>query len=80
MAEASLLRSVGDLIPRLADSLQDAEYNRDANVVAFWLENVYVAVYPDKVLLNRVTGRKHAQKVMQRANRMVTELVEEIDG
>lgn len=77
VAEASLPRSVGDLIPRLATCLREVESNPETNMIAFWLEGVYVAVYPDKVLLNRIEGRKQAEELMQRINRMLTELVQE---
>jgi len=80
VAEASLPRSIEKLIPRLATCLREVESNPETNMIAFWLEGVYVAVYPDKVLLNRIEGRKHAEKLMQQVNRTITELAERIDA
>ncbi len=71
VAEATLPGSIGDLIPRLAGCLPDSEYNREANVLAFWLEDVYVALYPDKVLLNRVKGREHAEQMIRKVDEAI---------
>jgi len=77
VAEASLPRNIGHLVPVLARSLPEHKYNAEANMVSFWLDKVLVVIYPDKVLLNRIEGRKRAEEVMERINRMLTELVQE---
>ena len=77
VAEASLPRNIGHLVPMLATSIHGAEFNQKANVVAFWLEGVYVAVYPDKVLLNRIESREQAEEVMEQVNHLVTRLAQE---
>lgn len=77
MAEASLSRNIGHLVPVLARSLPEHKYNAGANMVSFWLDKVLVVIYPDKVLLNRIESREQAEEVMQRINRMLTELVQE---
>lgn len=77
MATATLPRSIGYLVPVLARSIEECKYNSDVNMARFWLDEVLVLVYPDKLLLIRIEGQKQAEEMMERINYVVTRLVED---
>ncbi len=77
MAEATLSRSVKDLIPKLAASLADREYSESARFVGFWMDDVYVGVYEDRVLVHRVADLAPAEAAMKRLDDMLSRLDQE---
>lgn len=67
-------RDIGELIPRLAASLPDRQYAEEANIVSFWMDDVYLMVFPRKVLVHRVADLKQAQAALAKLDQMLLRL------
>ena len=80
MAEATLSRSIKDLIPKLAASLAEREYSESARFVGFWMDDVYLGVYEDRVLVHRVAELAPAEAAMRRLDEMLTGLERQPEG
>lgn len=79
MAEAELPLDIGKLIPALAGSVSKFKYDEEERTLVFRLEEAYVRVQPEKVVLSGVRDREHAEELMARVNRMVSELATDSD-
>ena len=74
VAEAILPRSIKRLIPELAASLPEPEYSESGLAVSFWMDDVYVSVYEDHVLVHRVEDKAQAEVAMRRLDDMLSRL------
>lgn len=78
MAEASLPRDIGDLIPALARTLPERKYSEAQRSVVFSLDSVLVEVFPDKVVLSRVKESR-VKELLDRIDRMLTQVARDKD-
>jgi len=73
VAEATLPAGIGRLIPALARTMRQRVYSDERKTLWFVRDGVLVVVQPDKIVLNRISGRDQAEEIMAWLNRGVTE-------
>lgn len=77
MAEATLPRDIGGLIPLVASRVSKFEYDEGRKRLTYRMDTVFVRVEPRKVTFSGVTGLEQAERLMKQVNALLTEAGEQ---